>query len=51
MFDGYIQAVGMMGMWGMIINGIQASGLEHKSWKMSNWDGGISMWKISSLLG
>lgn len=35
------EVVGMLGMWGMIINGIQAAGLEHGSWMTSNWDGGV----------
>lgn len=37
------EVVGQLGMWGTIINGIQASALEHKQWKLSNWDGGVSM--------
>jgi len=32
------QVVGQMGMWGMIINGIQAAALEHKDMKTANWD-------------
>lgn len=32
------QVVGQLGMWGMIINGIQASALEHTGWKQVNWD-------------
>jgi len=32
------EVVGQMGMWGTIINGIQASCLEHKGWMNSNWD-------------
>jgi len=35
------EVVGMLGMWGMIINGIQASSLEHGSWMTSNWDGPV----------
>lgn len=33
------EVVGQLGMWGMIINGIQASALEHKQWKQSTWSG------------
>jgi len=33
------EVVGQLGMWGMIINGIQASGLEHKEWKQATWSG------------
>lgn len=32
------QVVGQLGMWGMIINGIQASALEHAGWKKVTWD-------------
>jgi len=35
------EVVGMLGMWGTIINGAQAAGLEHKTWMTSNWDGGV----------
>jgi len=33
------EVVGQLGMWGTIINGIQASALEHKKWKESTWSG------------
>ncbi|KAI0923834.1 hypothetical protein AcW1_006684 [Taiwanofungus camphoratus] len=33
------EVVGQMGMWGMIINGIQAAGLEHKAMREATWDG------------
>jgi len=33
------EVVGQLGMWGVIINGIQASALEHKQWKESTWSG------------
>jgi solute carrier family 35, member F1/2 len=33
------EVVGQLGMWGMIINGVQASALEHKQWMVSNWHG------------
>jgi solute carrier family 35 protein F1/2 len=29
-------------MWGTLINGIQAAGLEHNSMKTANWDGAVS---------
>lgn len=32
------QVVGQMGMWGLIINGIQAAALEHKGMKTAPWD-------------
>jgi solute carrier family 35, member F1/2 len=28
-----------MGMWGTLINGIQAAGLEHQGMKTVTWDG------------
>jgi solute carrier family 35 protein F1/2 len=37
------EVVGQLGMWGTIINGIQASALEHKKWKESTWSGENSM--------
>jgi len=33
------EVVGQMGMWGTIINGIQAAGLEHNDMKMASWNG------------
>jgi len=33
------EVVGQLGMWGTIINGIQASSLEHKKWNESTWSG------------
>jgi hypothetical protein len=33
------EVVGMMGFWGLIINGAQAAGLESKSWKDMTWNG------------
>jgi len=33
------EVIGQLGMWGTIINGIQAAGLEHKAMKTANWDG------------
>ncbi|GJJ11097.1 hypothetical protein Clacol_005328 [Clathrus columnatus] len=35
------EVVGMLGMWGTLINGIQAAGLEHKGWVHSNWRGDV----------
>ncbi|THH09911.1 hypothetical protein EW145_g1678 [Phellinidium pouzarii] len=33
------EVVGQLGMWGTIINGIQAAGLEHNDMRTANWDG------------
>lgn len=33
------EVVGQMGMWGVLINGIQAAGLEHGSMKKMSWNG------------
>ncbi|KAI5124290.1 hypothetical protein M0805_005137 [Coniferiporia weirii] len=33
------EVVGQLGMWGTIINGIQAAGLEHKDMRTTNWSG------------
>ena len=33
------EVVGMLGMWGTLINGIQASGLEHRAMRTATWDG------------
>jgi solute carrier family 35 protein F1/2 len=33
------EVVGQLGMWGVLINGIQASSLEHNGMKTANWDG------------
>ncbi|CAE6401579.1 unnamed protein product [Rhizoctonia solani] len=35
------EVVGQLGMYGMIINAIQASGLEHKEMKNVTWNGGV----------
>ncbi|KAG9312980.1 hypothetical protein JVU11DRAFT_6418 [Chiua virens] len=37
------EVVGQMGMWGTIVNGIQASALEHGDWFVSTWDGPNAM--------
>ena len=37
------EVVGQLGMWGTIINGIQASALEHKKMKEVTWSGTNSM--------
>ena len=44
------EVVGQLGMWGTVINGIQASCLEHKKWKESTWSGENSMSRQSSFL-
>jgi len=36
------EVVGQLGMWGFIINGIQASGLEWRDMTEVPWNGGIS---------
>lgn len=33
------EVVGQLGMWGTLINGIQAAGLEHKNMRTANWSG------------
>ncbi|KAI0629268.1 DUF914-domain-containing protein [Trametes polyzona] len=33
------EVVGQLGMWGVIINGIQAAGLEHKAMTTASWNG------------
>lgn len=33
------EVVGQLGMWGVIINGIQAAGLEHKGIREAVWNG------------
>lgn len=33
------EVVGQLGMWGTLINGIQAAGLEHKDMKTATWNG------------
>lgn len=36
------EVVGQLGMWGTIINGIQAAGLEHGAMKTATWNGANS---------
>jgi len=33
------EVVGQLGMWGMIVNGIQASAIEHQMMKEVTWSG------------
>lgn len=33
------EVIGQLGMWGTLINGIQAAGLEHKQMKTASWNG------------
>jgi solute carrier family 35, member F1/2 len=40
------EVVGQLGMWGVLINGIQAAGLEHKQMKSANWSGAVSAFTI-----
>ena len=35
----FYEVVGQLGMWGFIINAIQASALEHKDMRTANWNG------------
>ena len=35
------EVVGQLGMWGTVINGVQAASLEHKSMRSVTWDGQI----------
>lgn len=37
------QVVGQLGMWGALINGIQAAGLEHVAMTHASWNGATSM--------
>ena len=36
------EVVGQLGMWGTLINGIQAAGLEHKAMTLASWNGATS---------
>jgi len=36
------EVVGQLGMWGTIINGVQAAALEHKRMKTVTWDGAVA---------
>ena len=36
------EVVGQLGMWGVLINGIQAAGLEHKAMTTASWNGATS---------
>jgi len=36
------EVVGQLGMWGTLINGIQAAGLEHKDMKLVTWNGAVA---------
>jgi solute carrier family 35 protein F1/2 len=35
------EVVGQLGMYGMIINGIQAGGLEHEGMRKATWNGAV----------
>ncbi len=37
------EVLGQLGMWGMIINGVQASVVEHKKMRESTWNGANSL--------
>jgi hypothetical protein len=50
------EVVGQLGMWGVIINGVQASIIEHHKMREVTWDGRNSMstlraYRISHSLG
>ena len=36
------EVVGQLGMWGTLINGIQAAGLEHHDMTLASWNGATS---------
>ena len=38
------EVVGQLGMWGVLINGIQAAGLEHKAMTTASWNGATGEW-------
>ena len=44
------EVVGQLGMWGMIINGVQAAGLEHNGMRTASWNGATSTTSPSSPL-
>lgn len=35
------EVVGQLGMWGTLINGIQAAGLEHNDMRTATWNGAV----------
>ena len=35
------EVLGQLGMWGALINGIQAAGLEHEGMRAAPWDGPV----------
>lgn len=43
------EVVGQLGMWGVLINGIQAAGLEHKDMTTASWNGVTSKFGPSGL--
>lgn len=42
------EVVGQLGMWGVLINGIQMAGIEHNSMKTATWDGATGSSRPSS---
>ena len=42
------EVVGQLGMWGTVINGIQAASLEHQGMKDSPWNGPIGEFRSAS---
>ena len=43
------EVVGQLGMWGTLINGIQAAALEHKGMQTATWDGANGEFPSASL--
>ena len=44
------EVVGQLGLYGTLINGIQAAGLEHEMMKVSTWNGQTSEWRRVGVL-
>ena len=44
------EVVGQLGMWGTLINGIQAAGLEHNDMKLASWNGATSAYLLYHLV-
>lgn len=45
------QVVGQLGMWGTLINGIQASALEHYDMTQASWNGATSKLRTVCSIG
>jgi len=44
------EVVGQLGMWGMVINGIQSSSLEHKQMTQVTWNGPVGEFRSAHLV-